>query len=195
MTLETCAVASANDDGTGCPIGRGMALEVCTGKVFLAEVEEVAINDSGLCNVTVFNSAQGPAITLRSTRLWAAAYHSHNSKRERKLSVIHRPNSEFLWIEQFFFGYHPNAEAILKYNDANLLQITSTSPAVEKPNFIQKVRESLIYMNRNRSQIVFQHGCPLKFLREGANNWIANYTLSLDRYTCGETLGGYAIER
>ena len=25
MTLETCAVASANDDGTGCPIGRGLA--------------------------------------------------------------------------------------------------------------------------------------------------------------------------
>jgi protein N-terminal asparagine amidohydrolase len=180
MTLETCAVASANDDGTGCPIGRGMALEVCTGKVFLAEVEDVAIDDKAICNNTIFNSVQGPAITLRSTRLWAAAYHSHKSEQERKLSVIHRPDSEFLWIEPFFFGYHPNAKALLEHNDANLLQITSTSPAAEKPNFIRKVRESLTYMNRNRSQIVFQHGCSMKFSRQGANNWIGNHTLSSD---------------
>ena len=180
MTLETCAVASANDDGTGCPIGRGLALDVCTGKVFLAEVENVAIDDNAICNDNVFNSAQGPAITLRSTRLWAAAYHSHNSERERRLSVIHRPESEFLWIEPFFFGYHPNAEALLEYTDETLLQITSTSPGVEKSNFVRKVRESLTYINRNRSQIVFQHGCPLKFSREGANNWTVNYTLSSD---------------
>lgn len=180
MTLETCVVASANDDGAGCPIGRGMALNICTGNVFLAEVEEVAINDNGLCNDPVFNSAQGPAITLRSTRLWATAYHSNNSERENRLSVIHRPDSEYLWIEPFSFGYHPNAEALLKYNDENLLQITSTSPGVERPNFVQKVRESLSYMNQHWSQTIFRHGCPVKFSREGANNWIGNHTLSSD---------------
>ncbi|KAL7486185.1 hypothetical protein ACHAW6_011780 [Cyclotella cf. meneghiniana] len=41
MILQTCVVSRANDDGTGCPRGRGLGLKVASGEVFLAEVDSV----------------------------------------------------------------------------------------------------------------------------------------------------------
>jgi hypothetical protein len=41
ITLETCTVATANNNETGCLLGRGMAMDVATGKVFLVEVGDV----------------------------------------------------------------------------------------------------------------------------------------------------------
>jgi len=167
MALKTCAVASANDDGTRCPLGRGLGLEVESGSVFLAEVAD----DRAAVNGSV--SAQGPEVTLRSVRLWASSFHLPRSEQETRLIVIHRPDSEFLCVESFFFDHHSNAQRLLDLrSDEKLLHITSTSPDVEKPNFVAKVRESLTYMNQNKSKNVFPLGQAINFERVGLNGWI-----------------------
>lgn len=69
MTLETCAVSSANDDGSGCPIGRGLGMDVSSGHVFLAEVEDNsnrAISSSVLTQLP-FKSSSPIAQALYST--------------------------------------------------------------------------------------------------------------------------------
>jgi len=199
MMVETCAVASANDNGTGCPLGRGLAMEVATGNIFLAEIEDGTMHDSvpsssapptDSCNGTVkiavngtiplFHptsyysciSAQGPDVSLRSVRLWASAFHPHGGKREHRLNVIHQSDRDYLYVEPFFFRPHTAARGMLKCTDDVLLQITSTSPKVEKPNFVSKVRESLNFMNGTRSAIVFAGGQPVKFRRVGLNEWV-----------------------
>ena len=67
MILQTCAVSCANDNGSGCPIGRGLALNVSSGKVYLAEVEEdvessLPLSSHDMMNHShdITNSAQGP---------------------------------------------------------------------------------------------------------------------------------------
>lgn len=203
MTLETCAVSSANDDGSGRPLGRGLAMEVATGKIFLAEVDDAgmheslrmpqntmlsSINDIGMVavdgdaqplhhsgpdyDITAHPSAQGPGVILRSTRLWASAFYSRGGERKNRLHIIYRPNSEYLCIEPFFFAPHPSAKGLLHCDDAELLQITSTSPDVEKPNFVSKVRESLSYMNGTMSSRVFTARQPVAFRRIGLNGWV-----------------------
>ena len=176
MVLKTCAVASANDNGARCPLGRGLGLEVESGSIFLAEVADDVAKDGDIhvlgaaMNGSV--SAQGPEVTLRSVRLWASSFHLPRLEQETRLIVIHRPDSEFLCIESFFFDRHFNAQRLLDCSDERLLRITSTSPDVEKPNFVAKVRESLTYMNRNKSRNVFPHGQPMKFERVGLNCWV-----------------------
>jgi hypothetical protein len=174
MTLKTCAVASANDDGSRCPLGRGLGLEVATGSIFLAEVDDIAEDGDIVPGASANDgiSAQGPAVTVRSVRLWASSFHLPRSKQENRLIVIHRPDSNFLCIEPFFFGYHINAQRLLDYSDKKLLLATSTSPDVERNNFVGKVRVSLTYMNRNKSEKIFQLGRPIKFKRVGQNGWI-----------------------
>ena len=191
ITLETCAVASANDDGTGCPLGRGLAMDVATGKIFLAEVDDVELVSSYYPTTTscdrmvtfdhelprtiakdCISSARGPAFTLRSIRIWASAFHSSNRKRVRKLSIIHHPIEDSLIIESFFFAPHYSLKRLLECNDTVLLRQTSTSPEVEKTNFASRVRESFMFMNQNSSSKVFQHGKPIKYNRVGLNGWV-----------------------
>ena len=183
MTLETCAVSSANDDGNGFPIGRGLAMEVATGRVFLAEVEEshaygiasphssrfvspyspkteiptMAFSSrigAGIVEDSAVHT-EGPEVILRSIRLWAAAFHPSSERQERKLSVIHGPTEEYLCIQPFVFGPNPYARELLRLNDAKLLRYTSTSPEVEKPNFASKVRHALTHMIGMDSSRVF----------------------------------------
>jgi hypothetical protein len=194
MSLETCAVSSANDDGNCCPLGRGLGIEVATGKVFLAEVED--INDPkgssghgmrtvakdgkmesmchGNSNVvqSPTSSAEGPGATLRSTRLWASAFHSYGAKQQKRLYVIHQFSDDCMSIEPFFFAPHRDARRLLDLGDEELLSITSTSPDVEKSNFVSKVRQSLTYLNETRSKNVFFAGQPMKFKRVGLNGWV-----------------------
>lgn len=204
MTLETCAVSSGNDDGNCCPLGRGMGLEVATGRVFLAEVEEVndpksygreqpkpveastyrtgviavdgnvellSAGNSGIVQ-SATSSAAGPEVTLRSTRLWASAFHSYGMKQQTRLHVIHQFNDDCLSIEPFFFCSHRDAKRLLDFGDEELLSITSTSPGVEKSNFVSKVRQSLTYLNGASSARVFFAGQPMKFKRVGLNGWV-----------------------
>ena len=176
MTLKTCAVSTANDDGTRCPLGRGLGLEVESGSIFLAEVADDVAKDGDIqvlgaaMNGSV--SAQGPEVTLRSVRLWASSFHLPRSEQVIRLIVIHRPDSEFLCIKSFFFDHHSNAQRLLDCSDENLLRFTSTSPDVEKPNFVAKVRESLTYMNQNKSKQVFPLGQPIQYERVGLNGWV-----------------------
>ena len=195
MTLETCAATSANDDGQNCPLGRGLAMDVTTGNVFLAEVEDIQHDEpprspavslsngigmvAQLLNVSTHNNAQaslstqGPEAILRSVRLWASAFHPRSRRQRRgRLHVIHRPNQDHICIDPFFFGPHANAKSLLDCNNEELLRITSTSPEVEKFNFAAKVRESLIYMNKNKSSNVFPEDKPLKYRRVGMNGWV-----------------------
>jgi hypothetical protein len=190
ITLETCAVASANDDGTGCPLGRGLAMDVATGKAFLAEVDDVELVSSHYpmttsCDrmvtvdhelpMTIANciiSAQGPAFTLRSIRIWASAFHSSSRKRVRKLSIIHQPIEDSLIIEPFFFAPHYSLKRLLDCSDDVLLGQTSTSPEVEKSNFASRVRKSFMFMNQNSSSNVFQYGKQIKYNRVGLNGWV-----------------------
>ena len=90
MILQTCAVSSSNDDGSRCPIGRGLALNVSSGQVYLAEVDEeeeeedVAVvksstpfsscleNNDATNVAAVTTSARGPDWILRHVRLWAS---------------------------------------------------------------------------------------------------------------------------
>jgi len=201
MTLETCAVTSANDDGSGCPLGRGLGMEVATGNIFLAEIEDVDImygavssptpptavvascNGTGMVpvdrDVHLLNagandshiSAQGPAVILRSIRLWASAFHSRG-KQESRLNVIYRPNRDHLCVEPFFFGPHSSAKGLLDCSDEELLHITSTSPEVEKSNFASNVRQSLTFMNGTMSSRVFTGDQPMQFQRVGLNGWV-----------------------
>jgi hypothetical protein len=177
VTLETCAVVTANDDGTGCPLGRGLAMDVHTGKVFLAEVDNDAeyvssnpmtTNSNDCC----ISSARGPACTLRSIRGWASAFLSSDREQMQRLSIIHQPISDSLVIEPFFFASHNYFNRLLELNDDQLLQQTSTSPGVEKSNFVSRVRNSFLYMNQNTSSKVFRYGKPLKYNRVGLNGWV-----------------------
>ena len=193
MSLETCVVCGANDNGTGCPIGRGLGLSVASGEVFLAEIEY----DDMRSSANIFNKPEidllaldgdihlvrdqpqvleGPDILLRSVRLWAAAFHP--LKRVQKLTIIHLPNRDYLTIEPFMFGPNPSAKFVCYMDDATLLRMTSTSPLVEKKNFASKVRESLKFMNQTSSGKIFGvidgEYQPIEYKRVGLNGWVMN---------------------
>lgn len=195
MILETCAVSGANDDGTACPIGRGLALNVATGDIFLAEVEDRIQSFSiapfqssqgiGLVSIDgdiqlLFNgdnstSVEGPDALLRSVRLWATAFFPCGE--DHKLNIIHRSNEEYLVVDPFFFRSHAYAKELLNLSDAELLQFTSTSPAVEKANFARKVRKALAYMNgMNSTRVFVRDGAyhPIKYRRNPLvlNGWV-----------------------
>ena len=178
MILQTCAVSSSNDNGIGCPIGRGLALDVSSGKVYLAEVGEDDVESSSSSSsssllldnsttvVTTSTSAKGPDCLpdclLRQARLWASFIfnngdnNSNDDDSKRRLQIIHHPNDEYLYISPFYFASHPFPHRMLALNDALLLQYTSSSPEVEKDNFVRCVRETFRYMNGTTCFHVFK---------------------------------------
>ena len=173
MKLETCVCSGANDDGTGRPIGRGLGLNIASGEVYLAEIQEDVMKSSLLNSGQQQMLVEGPEILLRSVRLWARSFHP--LKQEQKLSVIHRPDHNCLTIQPFMFGPSTSAKFLCYMDDVRLLQMTSTSPLVEKGNFSSKVRESLSYMNQTNSNNVFKtmNGVysKLEYRRVGLNGW------------------------
>ena len=173
MKLETCVCSGANDDGTGRPIGRGLGLNIASGEVYLAEIQEDVMKSSLLNSGQQQMLVEGPEILLRSVRLWARSFHP--LKQEQELSVIHRPDHNCLTIEPFMFGPSTSAKFLCYMDDVRLLQMTSTSPLVEKSNFSSKVRESLSYMNQTNSNNVFKtmNGVysTLEYRRVGLNGW------------------------
>eukprot|EP00985_Skeletonema_marinoi_P015507 scaffold8027_cov145-Skeletonema_marinoi.AAC.2 len=176
MILQTCAVSSSNDNGSGCPIGRGLALDVSSGKVYLAEVGEDDVESSSSSSsssssllldnsttvVITSTSAKGPDCLLRQARLWASFIfnngenESNDDDSKRRLQIIHHPNDEYLYISPFYFASHPFPHRMLALNDALLLQYTSSSPEVEKDNFVRCVRETFRYMNGTTCFHVFK---------------------------------------
>jgi Protein N-terminal asparagine amidohydrolase len=146
MRLQTCVTSLINDNGYGCPIGRGLAMNVRTGVVFLAKVDA---------------SVGGPLPLLRATRLW------NGSKR---LTLIHSSLSENVFISAF--EYKPLAELalLLQLPDAILLQYTSTSPHVEEADFCTFIRSTLSFMNTTRCDAIFPSFKSLSFARVGSTN-------------------------
>eukprot|EP00984_Skeletonema_dohrnii_P026800 scaffold16212_cov102-Skeletonema_dohrnii-CCMP3373.AAC.3 len=191
MILQTCAVSSSNDNGRGCPIGRGLALDVSSGKVYLAEVSgeddvessssSSLLLDNSTTVVTTSTSAKGPDCILRQARLWASFIFNNGENdsnddddNKRRLQVIHHPNDEYLYISPFYFASHPFPHRMLALNDALLLQYTSSSPEVEKDNFVRCVRETFRYMNGTSCFHVFK---KKKVMNEDDDDDEKNYGL------------------
>lgn len=148
MTLKTCAITSINDNGYACPIGRGLGIDLRTGKAFLSKVDE---------------EVAGPASQLRSVRLWSGS---------RTLSIIHTSKSNDVRIHPFAYKSFPEVSQLLQLPDFVMLRFTSTSPDVEEPNFCTLARSTLRFLLDVECTRVFGPSIdqPLIFRRTGSSN-------------------------
>ena len=147
-----------------------------SGQVYLAEVDEEeeedvvessspsCLENNDLANVIVTTSARGPDWILRHVRLWASLlFKDDNSNTQhhpnkRKLQIIHHPTEDQLIISPFYFdSSHSFPHQMLKVSNAEMfLQYTSSSPEVEKDNFVRHVRETFRFMNERSCLDVFE---------------------------------------
>ena len=148
MRLQTCVVSSMNDNGRGSPLGRGLAMNLKTGTVFLAKVDA---------------SVAGPMPVLRAARLWSGTC-------GKRLTVIHSPLNQSFSIPAFSYTSMPDLNTLLQLPDDILLQYTSTSPHVEEQDFCSSVRSTLTFMNTVKCESVFSSPRPLLFTRVGLSN-------------------------
>ena len=148
MRLQTCAVSSMNDDGRGSPMGRGLAMNLKTGTVFLAKVDA---------------SVAGPMPVLRAARLWSGTS-------GKRLTVIHSSLSQCFSIPAFSYTSMPDLNTLLQLPDDILLQYTSTSPHVEEHDFCSSVRSTLTFMNSVKCESIFSSSRSLRFTRVGLSN-------------------------
>ena len=154
MVMKTLVVSSSNnevdDHNNNCPIGRGLGIDLYTGKVFLTDTHK----DS---------SSSGPVSVLRSVRLWSRGCEPNESHR---LSVVHtskdvddlwtsigygrdnviRKEYSLVWVQPFRFRSIPDVDVLLRLPDEILLQYTSTSPEVEEAGFCKDVRASMAFL-------------------------------------------------
>ena len=165
MVLKTCVVSTINDTGYGCPIGRGLALDVHTGNVFFASCND---NDDNI---------MGPHPVLRSVRLWSSSP-PKSATNHHSLTVVHdvlRGGSVFT-IEPFQFQPFQEIDWLLSLDDTMLLQCTSTSPTVEEDGFCMSVRRSLQFLRSNNCRTIFGQSVsqPLIYVRskQYPNQWI-----------------------
>jgi len=147
MFLRNCAITSLNNNGYS-PIGRGLALDCRTGKVFLASCEQDCI----------------PHSTLRATRLWSPA-------EQPKLALIHDTTSAFLTIQPFSYQVFSGLDTLLKLKDDVLLRYTSTSPHCEEDDFCHSLRSSLRMVRDVPCDESFPQGKPILCKRMGRNEW------------------------
>ncbi len=154
MVMKTLVVSSSNnkvdDHNNNCPIGRGLGIDLYTGRVFLTDTQ----NDS---------SSSGPVSVLRSVRLWSRGCEPNESHR---LSVVHtskdvddlwtsigygrdnviRKEYSLFWVQPFRFRSIPDVDVLLRLPNEILLQYTSTSPEVEEAGFCKDVRASMAFL-------------------------------------------------
>jgi hypothetical protein len=164
MLLKTCAVTAMNDTGYSCPIGRGLGIDLHTGRVFLAR-----------CHPSVM----GPVPILRSVRLWSINQQEHT----KTLSVIHSVTGDTcpmskpgqIIVHPFTFAPFRDIPVLLSLPNEILLQYTSTSPDVEEDGFCDAVRASMRFLlNRQNAchKIFGRHvDRPLVFSRVSGNIW------------------------
>lgn len=158
--LQTCAITSINDDGRCSPIGRGFGIELKTGNVFLASVE---------------HDMEGPGYELRFARGWTIS----EDPPAHQLHVIHDicgPNKGCIIVQPFQFRPFKEMYDILSLPDDIMLKYTSTSPDVEKDNFCDNLRRTLLFIQRVRWWDIFGPDCdkPAVFKRSGVkgNDWM-----------------------
>jgi Protein N-terminal asparagine amidohydrolase len=150
MNLVTCAVSALNDDGCESPIGRGMAIDLRSGRVFLAHCSP---------------SAMGPMATLRSVRLWSSCEH-------RRLSCVHCHQANAMFIQPFSYRPFDSLDTLLSLPDSVLLQYTSTSPECEDDDFVPMLRQTLQFLRSVPCHKAFPRSECLVFRRAGrCNAW------------------------
>jgi protein N-terminal asparagine amidohydrolase len=150
MTLLNCAITSMNDTGHCSPIGRGLALNVRTGKVFLARCDE---------------DVAGPHPALRSARLWSRSA-------TPKLSLIHYERSNNISVEPFLYSAFQGIDTLLSLSDNVLVKCTSTSPHCEEDDFCTSLRSTLKMVRDVPYSRVFgdRGDRPLTYKRVGSTN-------------------------
>lgn len=152
MVIKTLVVSSANNQFDGChdsPIGRGLGIDLRTGKVFLADSKT--------------SGSSGPVPVLRSVRLWSRCNTQHQPHR---LSVVHcfaeaekvwaslgvknndrgRSRCSLFTVQPFRMRSIHGVDALLGLPDDVLLKYTSTSPDVEEADFCTDLRASLRFL-------------------------------------------------
>uniref|UniRef100_A0A7S1GRA7 Protein N-terminal asparagine amidohydrolase n=1 Tax=Cyclophora tenuis TaxID=216820 RepID=A0A7S1GRA7_CYCTE len=151
LVLKTCAISSMNDNGHGCPIGRGLGINCISGDVFLAKVA---------------HQMRGPAVELRSARIWS-------NSGVKQLSLVHEPFYNSISIDPFHFEPPSCAGTLLSLSDKMLLKLTSTSPEVEEDDFCDGIRSTLRFMSGVRTSDIFGRNLthPVTFGRIGTNDW------------------------
>lgn len=154
FVLQTCAISSLNDNGCGEPRGRGLALDLRSGRCYVAECDEAVV---------------GPKRTLRAARIFAPP---PSPSECRFLTCIHDPSSSHLIIEPFRYASVPQTNALLLLSDELLLQCTSTSPHCEAGDFCTGIRRMLRFLRDTPYHFVFGKECnqPLVFNRVGTSN-------------------------
>lgn len=157
MVVKTLVVSSSNNKvderNNDCPIGRGLGIDLQTGKVFLSDTLDDSYNN-------------GPVSVLRSVRLWSRCCPSGEASQSHRLSVVHttkdvdnlwtsfgydedddiRKEYSLFWVQPFRFRSIPDADVLLGLPDNILLQYTSTSPDVEEAGFCEDVRASMSFL-------------------------------------------------
>lgn len=156
MRLQTCAISSMNDNGFQCPVGRGLAVHLATGRVFLAKASPQVV---------------GPQMSLRNARLWSAG-----GPQTHSLHVMHTTTSNDIIISPFAFQALPGMDKLMSLPDEILLEYTSTSPCVEEEDFCHTVRATLRFLLEVPSARVFGRLCDrtLRFVRrhQHSNEWM-----------------------
>ena len=175
MTLRHCLITCMNDDGSSsssAPLARGLAIHVPSGRVFLAKCA---------------HDRMGPAMPLRSARLWAA----NNNKKHIQLSLVHTTTTttetatttsavtttsnhdSIVQIEPFQLRAFSSLPTLLALPDALLLRYCSTSPDCEEDDFCISLRQTLQFIQAASADgiIIFDNDKPLRFQRRGRNTW------------------------
>jgi len=147
LTLQTCLVSCLNDDGNHTPIGRGLGINISSGKVFLSRLH---------------SSALGPEIDLRRCRIFSSL--------PSTLSLVHNttdcPNHFQMSIQPFSCQINTQSiNELLRMPDSLLLHYTSTSPEVEDEDFCIRTRRILKYLVILSCDQTFGKYCdmPLRF--------------------------------
>ena len=102
IILRTCMVGCLNDDGFGSPIGRGLAMDVHSGSVFLAAVDD---------------TVAGPALVLRASRLWSS------TTDRAKLSTVHTEHCDDFVVEPFNLETFRGLNVLLSLPDTAAVHI------------------------------------------------------------------------
>lgn len=155
MTLKTCAISSMNDNGHASPMGRGLGLDLKTGLVFLAKVNDLA--------------AATPALYMRAARLWTTTM-----PEERRLGVIHTFSDNTIQIDPrplSSWKPFPQLNLLLQVPDQLMVQLVSTSPHAEEnvEEFCQHVRLTLECLRKHHISVGTSDD-PLLFRRVAYTN-------------------------
>jgi hypothetical protein len=170
ISLSTAAISCMNSSSSAsttadttttmpaAPKGRGLGIDIRTGKVFSVKT-------------TLPAHLEGPALEVRLARAWARA--SIKGEKKAALSVIHDTKSEHghLRIEPFLYEPLETLNALLQVPDDVLLHYTSTSPECESAQFCGQLRRTLSFLNTVPKENVFGKDCKstLVYSRSAGN--------------------------